>query len=166
MKRTTILLEENLLLEVQQLAKEQQVTTSQVIQQAVADYVEVQRRSRSQPPVTEEASPSRSSASLAEPVQPVEARSEPASVGHQPIPAQGSQVRGKPFPWLALIFFVLGGLSAPFALVEFILTIGEFTSGVRPLEVTFNHLLPGLLLTLIAVGFLFVASQSWLSRAA
>lgn len=166
MKRTTILLEEDLLFEIQQLAKEQQVTTSQVIQQAVADYVGGQRRSRSHLPATEEEFPRlESSDSLAEPAQPVEEKSEPVPVEHQPVPTKGIGAKAKQLPWLTLICFILGGLSALFALFGFLQAVGQLAGHGQPLEVAVNYLIPGVLLAIIAVAFFFIASHSQRSRA-
>jgi len=166
MKRTTILLEEDLLLEVQQLAKEQQITTSQVIQQAVADYVEGQRRSRFYPPPTEEKFPHiEPSEPLAEPAQPVEEKSEPVPVEHQPTLGKGIVVEVKHIPWLTLIPLILGGLSALFALLEFLQAVGQLTGQAQPLEVVVNYIIPGVLLGIVAAAFLFIASQSRRSRA-
>jgi len=175
MKRTAILLEESLLLEVQQLAKERQVTVSQVIQQAVADYVESQRRSRSRPPVSEEVvPPSEPSEPSTEPARPTEEEPSPASAERQPTPvaarkvAQALEAEHQPTPapqgsqiaqalWPALIAFILGGLSALFALLELLLAVEKFTGSAQPLGVALNHLVPGVLLVIVAVAFIFVA---------
>ncbi len=46
MKRTTILLDESLLLDIQQLAEEENTTASRVIREALAEYVAVRRKPR------------------------------------------------------------------------------------------------------------------------
>jgi hypothetical protein len=164
MKRTTILLEEDLLLEVQQLAKEQQTTTSQVIQQAVADYVEGQRRIRSYPAAAEEPPAGEPSEPLAQPIQPVEQEPEPAAAERQPLPAEGMEMGTRRFSWLALISLVVGALSAMFALIEFLLAAAQLTGQAQPMEVLVNYVVPGLLLGVVAAAFLFIASQSRRSR--
>lgn len=161
MKRTTILLEEDLLLEIQQLAKEQQTTTSQVIQQAVADYVEGQRRIRSYPAAEEDEPPAgEPSERLAEPIQPVEQKPEPAAVEHKTPPAEGMEMGARRFSWLALISLVVGALSALLALSEFLLAAAQLTGQAQPMEVLVNYVVPGLLLGVVAAAFLFIASQS------
>jgi len=167
MKRTIILLEEDLLLEVQQLAKEQQITTSQVIQQAVANYVQGQRQSRSSPPALEEEFPQiEPSEPLVEPVQPVEEEKlEPVLAEHQPAPAQGIGVEAKRLSWLTLISLILGGLSGLFALLQFLQAAGQLTGHAQPLEVVINYLVPGILLGIVAAAFCFIASQGRRSRA-
>lgn len=144
MKRTAILLEESLLLEVQQLAKEQQVTVSQVIQQAVADYVESQRRGRSHPTELEGAVP---------PIEPSEPPAEPAQ---QPAPALWGSQTGRAL-WPAFIALILGGVSALFALLELLLAAEKFAGSAQPLVVALNHLLPGVLLVIVAAAFIFIA---------
>ncbi|MEA3345953.1 MAG: ribbon-helix-helix protein, CopG family [Chloroflexota bacterium] len=161
MKRTTVLLEEDLLLEIQQLAKEQRITTSQVIQRAVADYVEDQSASHPEPyeetkiGVIERLQPDESPESPVESARPVEEATEPVS------PAEST--RG--FSGLTLIPFILGGLSALFALFEFVRAAGQITGHGQPLEVVINYIVPGILLSIIAAAFFFVGGQSQRSRA-
>jgi len=164
MKRTTILLEEDLLLEVQQLAKEQQTTTSQVIQQAVADYVEGQRGIRSYPAAEEEPPAGEPSERLGEPIQPVEQKPEPTAAERQPLPAEGMEMGTRRFSWLALISLVVGALSALLALIAFLLAAVQLTGQAQPMEVLVNYVVPGLLLGVVAAAFLFIASQSRRSR--
>jgi hypothetical protein len=163
MKRTTILLEEDLLLEVQQLAKEQQTTTSQVIQQAVADYVDGQRRIRSHP-AAEEPPAGEPSERPAEPIQPVVQKPQPVAAEHQPLPAEGMEMGTRRLSWLALISLIVGALSALFALIEFLLAAAQLTGQAQPMEVLVNYVVPGLLLGVVAAAFLFIASQSRRSR--
>jgi hypothetical protein len=161
MKRTTILLEADLLLEVQQLAREQHVTTSQVIQQAVADYVEGLRRSRSYPSGGREESPSvESSGWPTDALQPAEEKSEtpPAEDTREPTEALDSGA-GRP-SWLRLVAVAVGGLCALLALVEFARAATQFAGAAVPLEVVINYVVPGILLGVVASASFFIASQS------
>jgi len=166
MKRTTILLEEDLLLEVQQLAKERQVTTSQVIQQAVADYVERQRQQRTQALVesaeveTKEATsprlPDEQPARATPPAQVVPVR---PPMPHESAPAQVPHATAERTSRLSLIPLVLGGLGAIFALLEIVRAIEQFATRARPLEVVVNYLLPGVLLGVVAAALFVIARQ-------
>jgi len=163
MKRITILLEEDLLLEVQQLAKEQHVTTSQVIQQAVADYVQDQSRIWSYPPGTEEGpSQPESPGLLAERAQPAEERPKPPPAEFRTTLTSGASARR--FPWLTMISLIVGGLTAVFALIEFVQAAGQLADGGQPVEVLVNYVVPGLLLGVVAWACFFIANQSRQSR--
>jgi hypothetical protein len=163
MKRTTILLEEDVLLEIQQLAKQHQVTTSQVIQRAIADYVETQRQMRLHPPGTDDGpAPLRPSRRTPEPVRyvretPAPAAEHPSESAQGVEEAEGGETYGlRPI----LVPLVVGGLSALFALFELVQAIGRFATNARALEVVINHLLPAVLLGVVAAAFFFVASQN------
>jgi len=161
MKQTTILLDESLLVEVQRLAEERHTTTSQVIQQAVAGYVTGQRRGAVTASVAEEQSPrTEPSDQLAEPVQPNEAKPEPAPLECQPSPTEGGEGRAERSLWVKWVSLVAGGLSTLSALFFLVRAAGQFTGRARALEVVVNYLLPGLLLGVVAAASFFVASQS------
>jgi predicted transcriptional regulator len=167
MKHTTIMLDESVLFEIQQLAKERHTTTSQVIQQAVTEYVEGQRRSAVSAPVAEEQWPeAKPSEPLAERVQPLEAKPEPVPLEGEPSLTEGGEGRTGRFPWVMWVSLAAGGLSALSALFLLVQAAGELIGRARGLEVVVNFLLPGLLLGLVAAAFLFIASQSQQSRPA
>ena len=162
MKRTTILLEEDLLLEVQQLAKEQQITTSQVIQQAVARFVEAQRRGRQAPPAPEQRPIvlPRPPRPMPEPVRLAQERTAAGLVDSYPtLIEEAMETSSKKAPWSTLIPLALGVMSALFALFVIIQAVSHLANHVRPLEIVVNSLVPGLLLGVVATAFLYLANE-------
>jgi hypothetical protein len=161
MKHTTILLDESLLLEVQRLAEERHTTTSQIIQQAVAEYLADEHQSAVTASLAEDQLPQdEPSEPLTEPVQPIEARPEPVPLERQLSLAEGGEEKTERFPWAKWVPLVAGGLSALAALFLLIRGVGQFTGRTRVLEVVINYLLPGLLLGVVAAASFFIVSQS------
>jgi hypothetical protein len=160
MKRTTILLENDLLTEVQRLAKERHTTTSQVIQQAVAEYVADPSGSQAPAPVTEEARASIEPFELLiEPGESPGAKSGSAPVGSHLAPIEGTRVATGHSPSITLILLAVGGLSALSALFLCGRAVGQLIGRGPTLGMLVNYLLPGLLLGVIATASFIIATQ-------
>ena len=163
MKRTIILLDENLLLEIQQMAKDQDATASQVIQQALVQYCQGQRSGRSHGDAGR-ASPGRS-ASQHKADSAVEAQpGSPASRSQHGSGERRGQ-SGARSVWQILLSTALGALAGLFAASEFVRAASQFAGGEPPLQWVVTHIVPGALLTVIAGAFFFIALRS-LRRAA
>ena len=166
MKRTTILLEEDLLLEVQQLAKEQQITTSQVIQQAVADYVSARSQGHLSPTVAERRRtvPSERTEPALRPAHRGRKRPRAARRGRRAAPVEGAVVGTQAIHWPTVVPLALGALVALLAFIEIAQAVMQLADRARVLGVLLNYVLPGLLLGIVAAALLYIGIQSRQSR--